>query len=102
MIDHILLLTLKDDAASTDVEALVTALQRVSEEVNGVLWYRVERDARLRDGNDDLAVVARFRDEEAFRAYLTHHLHLAVVAELAPRVLAGKHAIQFRTSEEDA
>lgn len=102
MIDHILLMTLKPDAAASDVEELISALRRVSGDVDGVLSYRVERDAKLRDGNDDLAIVARFRDEASFRGYLGHPGHHAVLADLAPRVIAGKHSVQFHTSEEEA
>lgn len=102
MIDHILLATLKDDAEAADVGALVAALHALSREAAGVVSYRVERDAGLRDGNDDLAIVARFRDEAAFRDYLGHPKHLAVLADLAPRVLESKHSVQLRTLDEEA
>lgn len=99
MIDHLVLFRLTDTAQDADVQALIDALYAVSRVAPGVESYQIERDAGLRDGNDDLALVARFRDEEAFQSYLVHPDHLAVLAEYAPRLLADKHAVQFQTGD---
>ncbi|GAA1953313.1 Dabb family protein [Microbacterium deminutum] len=72
MIDHIVLFRLKAEAADADVQALVDALHAVSRVAPGVQSYRLERDPRLRDVNDDLALVARFDDRGAFEAYPSH------------------------------
>lgn len=97
MIEHIVLFRLNDGVTDTDIDALFDALHAVAGAVDGVLSYRLNRDAGLRDtGNEDIALVAQFRDEEAFNTYLTHPEHLAVLADAAPRLFAHRHGIQLR------
>ena len=101
MIDHIVLFRIKEGAADADVQALIDALYAVSRLAPGVESYRLQRDARLRDGNDDLALVARFRDRDAFEGYLSHPEHLAPLAKYAPGLLADKHSVQFESGAVD-
>lgn len=87
MIEHIVLFRLMDGVTSADVDELFASLHAIARAVDGVVDYRLERDAGLRDaGNEDIALVARFRDEEDFQADLTHPDHLAVLENSAPRV----------------
>lgn len=95
MITHVLMAKLTEDAGDEQVRALIDGLYTASRAADGVIDYRIERDAGLRPGNDDLVLVARFADEDAFRAYLTHPQHLAVLREHAPGLLAGSHQVQF-------
>lgn len=100
MIDHIVLFRLRSEAEPTDVQALMDALSRLSTEVPGVLSYRIERDACLREGNADLGLIARFADAESFSNYLTHPKHVAILDEFGPRLLAEKHSVQFVAPRE--
>lgn len=95
MVDHIVLFRLQPEAKHSDVQSLIEALRRLAAEVPGVLSYRIQHDAHLREGNDDLGLVARFQDAEAFSNYLAHPRHLAILAELAPGIIADKHSVQL-------
>lgn len=96
MIEHIVLFRLNDGVTNADVDAFITSLHAVASDADGVVSFRLERDAGLRGSvNENLALIARFRDEAAFDGYLTHPAHLAVLADLAPRLIAAKHGIQL-------
>ncbi len=59
-----------------DEEQLAGALEGVRGlRIEGMLEVRVGRDAGLRDGNWDYAIVADFADEDAYRRYDTDEEH---------------------------
>jgi hypothetical protein len=55
----------------------------------------VGADLGLRDTNADLAVVADFADEDAFRTYSGHPAHLEVIRTHVEPLVAERHAVQF-------
>ena len=95
MIQHVVLLRLLPGVSKADLEPLVSALTGLAASLEGVEEYSVGLDLGLRDDNDDLAIVARFRDRKALDTYLTHPDHLSVLAQFGPTLVAEKHSVQF-------
>lgn len=95
MINHIVLFRFHPEASTDTVDELATVLTTVAASVEGVEEYRLGRDLGFRHGNDDFAIVSRFRDREAFDAYLSHPEHLAALAKYGPVLVAEKHSVQF-------
>lgn len=96
MIHHIVLLRLVPDVTQEALEPLVTTLSNLAAGLDGIEDYRVGRDLGLRANNDDLAIVARFRDRQALDHYLTHPEHLAALAKYGPELVTEKHSVQFQ------
>jgi quinol monooxygenase YgiN len=95
MIHHVVLFRLLPNFSSASLEALISVLSGLKERLDGVEEYRVGQDLRLRDNNDDFAIVARFRDRKALDTYLTHPEHLSALAKYGPALVAEKHSVQF-------
>lgn len=65
MFRHVLLLTMRDDADDTQVNALVDALRSLPAQIPEIVSYRAGRDLGLRDDTADVAVVGEYADEAA-------------------------------------
>ncbi len=98
MIYHVVLFRLLPGSSRASLDELVNILTGLTTRLDGVEEYRVGTDLRLRDGNDDLAIVARFRDRNALDTYLTHPEHLSALAKYGPVLVAEKHSVQFTDS----
>ena len=95
MIHHVVLLRLLPGISRAGLEPLVSILTGLAASLDGVEEYRVGLDLALRETNEDLAIVARFRDREALHTYLTHPEHLSALARFGPDLVAEKHSVQF-------
>ncbi|MGL4298964.1 MAG: Dabb family protein, partial [Candidatus Neomicrothrix subdominans] len=63
MFRHVLLLTMRDDADDTQVNALVDALRSLPAQIPEIVSYRTGRDLGLRDDTADVAIVGEYADE---------------------------------------
>ena len=77
------------------------ALERIADgmlslQVPGLLNLTTGPDAGLREGNADLAIVADFEDEEAYRAYDADPEHNRVRRELVAPVAETVMRCQYR------
>lgn len=97
MFRHVLLMTVRPDAEPGQITGLVEALRGLPAQIPEIISYQVGEDLGLRDGNADLALVAEFADEGAWRAYLAHSAHRAVVAEHVEPVVVSRQSAQFLT-----
>lgn len=95
MIEHLALFKLKEDADQADLDSFAAALQALAPKLSGLVSMRIERDARLRAGNVDFGIIARFEDSESFLGYSGHPEHVAVVEQYAPKLIATRHSIQY-------
>ena len=95
MLRHVVLFTWSDDADEERRATTLAALRRLPEEVGGMTAFAVGPDAGLREGNAHTALVADFPDEEAWRRYAEHPVHLQVVAEHVTPYLAARTAAQY-------
>ena len=95
MFRHVLLMTVRPDARPAEVKGLVEALRGLPAQIPEILSYRVGEDLGLRDDNATLALVGELSDERAWRTYLAHPAHRAVVTEHVEPVVAARQSVQF-------
>ena len=80
------MLTLDADA---DLDGLAASLRQLPGLIDDIRSYEVLLDAGLAEGNAQVAVIGTFDDEAAWRAYLDHPDHQAVVQQqIRPHLLA--------------
>lgn len=91
---HVVLMRFTPEATPEQVEDVVAGLRAIPFE--GLLDLTIGRDAGLRDGNADLAIVADFVDEAAYRAYDVDAEHNRVRRELLSPILASVERCQLR------
>jgi len=94
MFRHVVLIELSPDAPEGASEAIAAALRALPAVVPGIVSYEVSVDLGLREGNAQVGVVAGFADEAAWRAYLAHPAHQAVVTDLVNPVSPRRVALQ--------
>jgi hypothetical protein len=81
-----------DEAEAAELEDI---LGRVGSGIDTVRAYTHGPDLGLREGRFDYALVVDFDDEDGWRAYSAHPLHLELAAFLGPLRESGAIA-QFR------
>ena len=96
MLRHVVLMQLNDDATTERIADLVDGLRALPAAIAEIRRYEVGADLGLRDGNFDLAIVAEFDDDSAFRAYVAHPAHMAVLEERVLPTVAQRFAVQHR------
>ena len=72
MIRHIVLLKLKEETTSADLENIKTTLQTMPSEISEIAQYSFGQDLSVSDNTADLAIVADFKGIEDFKAYSKH------------------------------
>jgi hypothetical protein len=95
MVHHVVSFTFTPDASPESIDTLQSRLEALPGLIPEVRAYRVVRDARLREGNADMAVLADFDDAEGFLTYANHPDHLAVIAECIRPIVASRSALQY-------
>ena len=75
--------------------ALVDALRSLPAQIPEIVSYRTGRDLGLRDDTADVAIVGEYADEAAWRAYLAHPAHRAVVTDHVEPLVAHRQSVQF-------
>lgn len=96
MIRHVVVLSWVEDVTDEQVQAVIDDLRQLPALIPEIRSYQVGPDLRLSMHNADLAIVADFDDDAAFRAYDRHPAHEQVrLARIRP-ILAGRSAVQFR------
>lgn len=95
MIRHCVFVDLAPGTSEAAATGIVEALRSLPGQIEAIATYEVGRDLGLRDGNPEIAIVASFEDEDAWRTYVEHPAHVAVIAEhIAPHV-EDRRAVQF-------
>ncbi len=94
MIRNVAVFKVKPDASDAEVDRLCDALLGL--QVPGLLNLSIGRDAGLREGNLDLALVADLADEEAYRAYDADPEHNRIRRELAAPIVERTERVQYR------
>jgi hypothetical protein len=79
MFRHVVLIRLRPDAPDGQRQAILDGLRSLPAQIPEIRGYEVGADLGLRDGNPDIGIVAQFEDEDAWRTYLAHPAHVAVV-----------------------
>lgn len=93
MIRHVLLARFRPDADEAAIDGFLAAVRAVR--VDGLLSLTCGRDAGLRPGTWDYAVVADLVDEAAYRRYDEDPAHRRIREEMAPGLIAAAERVQI-------
>ncbi len=86
--------TWKPTASAQQVADVTAAIHALRGQITGLVAIDAGPDLRLRPGNPDTLLVAKFDDEAAWRHYQAHPLHKALVADLIDPIVAQRQAMQ--------
>lgn len=98
-IHHLVVLKVRPDATSDDVDGALDAVRRLGTQIDGVEAVSAGPDRSIEGlaGDFTHAIYVRFADQQTRDRYLPHAAHLAVVAQLRPLldglVVVDLHAI---------
>lgn len=95
VIRHVVLFQFRPDTPATRIDQYERDLIEYVAGLDGVISYRVGRDAGLNPNTYDFSIVAEFDSEEAFRRYFDGDRHLAIQRDTAD-MIAGKASSQAR------
>jgi hypothetical protein len=82
LVDHLVLLAMKDDVSAEDVEDLLSGIRGLRSSIENVMDLSVGEDFSGRAKGYTHGLFARFRTSDDLRAYLNHPDHRAVVEKL--------------------
>ena len=95
MIRHVVLFQFADDTTVEQIDEYEQSLVDYVATLDGVESYCIGRDARINPGTYDLAIVAEFSDEAAFREYFDGDRHKEIQRNTAA-MIAAKASSQSR------
>lgn len=98
MYDSVAVFTFAPETTGDQLATLAHELTEFAHRIEGLVGYATGADLRVREGNDDFAVVAVFETEESMLAYLNHPDHADIQARLVAPIVASKHSTQFRVT----
>ena len=94
MFRHVVLLRWIPDATAEQRAAVESGLAELPSLIPELRSYIFGADARVSEGNFDLAVVADFDDFDGYLVYRDHPDHVAVLTERIRPILAELAAVQ--------
>lgn len=94
MIRNVVLVRLKPGVEEAQVERFTDAM--LSLQLPGLINLTCGRDAGLREGNMDVALIADLEDEEAYRAYDEDPEHNRIRRELVAPIADRVERCQYR------
>ena len=95
VIRHVVLFQFNEGTTVEQIDDYERSLVEYVATLDGVESYRVGRDARINPGTYDLAIVAEFTDEPAFREYFDGERHKEIQRNTAA-MIAAKASSQSR------
>jgi hypothetical protein len=91
---HVVLLRWKPEATAEQRSHVESGLAELPSLIPEIRSYVFGADARVSEGNFDLAVVADFDDYDGYVAYRDQPDHVAMIAERIRPILAERAAVQ--------
>lgn len=82
MLRHVVLFRWNEDTEPAQVDRIEAELRAMLDRLDIVRAWSLGRDARLREGNADMALVVDLDDVAAFRAYSADEGHQRLLNEL--------------------
>jgi stress responsive alpha/beta barrel protein len=82
MIDHLVFVAVRENAAPEDVDDLVSSIRGLKDTVPSVVDLTVGENFSERSGGYTHGIFVRFENREGLREYMEHPNHLAVVEKL--------------------
>lgn len=98
MVTHVWSMTFTREATAAQRDAFTAAMAELPHRIDGVESFRSGVDLGFNPGNADVAIVAEFADEQAWRAYLEAPAHVAFVDDHVTPLCASWGAIQFTSA----
>ena len=96
MLVHVVCFKWNRTLEDSDLKSIEAALVVLKEAVPQLIEYQFGPDLGLAGAkNWDYAIVAKFADEEGWRAYDSHPEHDRVRAEVFKSIIAERAAVQF-------
>ena len=99
MLRHVVLMRFVPEASAEQRQAVVDGLRALPPQIPELLTYLVGPDLGVSAGNFDLAVVADVADAEAYKRYVDHPAHMAVVVERIRPIVADRAAVQYEVAD---
>lgn len=88
MIRHVVLFQFAPGTSDVQIDTYERDLIDYVAALDGVISYRLGRDAGLNPSTYDFSIVAEFEDEPAFRAYFDGDRHLEIQRATAEMIVA--------------
>jgi quinol monooxygenase YgiN len=88
VIRHVVLFQFTDAATPERIDRYERDLVEYVAGLEGVVSYRIGRDAGINPNTYDLSIVAEFDDETAFRRYFDGDRHLEIQRDTADMIAA--------------
>ena len=82
MIDHLVFVAVRENAAPEDVDDLVSSIKSLKDAVPSVVDLSVGENFSERSGGYTHGIFVRFESVEGLQEYMKHPDHLAVVEKL--------------------
>jgi hypothetical protein len=95
MLRHVVVFRFPAGTSDASLDELREALLALPGEVPAIRALSAGRDLRMREGNDDFAVVADFDDADGFQAFVANAEYTRIMAELIMPHIESRHAVQF-------
>ena len=92
---HIVLFKWKEDASPSAIAEVVVGLQRLAQEIPGILDLSCGENFSTRSQGFHTGVVVRFTDRNALDEYGPHASHQAVVQNLIAPIRADVIAVDY-------
>jgi hypothetical protein len=89
------MITFTEDASEAQKQALYNGLAKMPQVMDFIRRYEFGPDLGLGQSNPNMALVADFDSEEAWRDYSTHPDHLDLIENLVKPIVAGSTRVQY-------
>jgi hypothetical protein len=89
------MITFTEDASEAQKQALYDGLAKMPQVMDFIRRYEFGPDLGLGQSNPNMALVADFDSEEAWRDYSTHPDHLDLIENLVKPIVAGSTRVQY-------
>ena len=100
MITHVVIFTWLATATDTQINHLHVALDHMAGELASFVTISHGPDLKLRDGNGDYALVARFATTDDWHRYQADPQHKHVVETYIAPIQAARLTIQFESADQ--
>jgi heme-degrading monooxygenase HmoA len=98
MLTHIWSMSFTTETTPEQRTAFITAMAELPTKIDGVESFRSGTDLGLNPGNYDVAIVAEFADEDAWKAYIEAPAHVAFVNDHVTPLCDSWGAIQLASA----
>jgi hypothetical protein len=92
---HVVCFRFREGTTPEDVAALSAALAALPDQIPGIRAYAFGADVGAAEGNHDYVIVGDYDDVDAWRRYLAHPAHVALVEHHIAPITENRVAVQF-------